>query len=272
MYLLDKMLLNYGFNAYKSLGFRLYSKQVAFFFKAIVEIIRTKNLAIIDKQFSKYRSLEFKDVFGKSLKIDPLMNDTAVVGDSGIFGQIREMIVKNCYLKLLNITAESEFQIVVDLGANRGMFSLMMSNLSGMVYMVENNPNYKLVIENNFKTNNFSNYTLSNQFIGNSGMNYEKGMQSLSFTEWVNNQNINRIDLLKIDIEGSEFSIFQEKYNWNTVHFITMEIHPKCGNPIAIIDKLIAFGFEVIVTDSMQNILQDYSQADYVYATNKNWT
>jgi hypothetical protein len=57
-----------------------------------------------------------------------------------------------------------------------------------------------------------------------------------------------RIDLLKIDIEGSEFALFAEPegQSWLTkVRRIAMEVHPKFGSPASLASKLAAHGLHL---------------------------
>lgn len=57
------------------------------------------------------------------------------------------------------------------------------------------------------------------------------------------------IDVLKIDIEGSEFPLFKNLDSWttifNTVKIISIEPHEECGDPQFLIDLLIHHGFRI---------------------------
>jgi len=137
--------------------------------------------------------------------------------------------------------------IVVDLGANIGMFSLYASPKSKQVYSVEPLPEtYENLVKNvehlnNVKTLNKAIYSEADklEFIKNEcsiassifakQSNYEKiVVDVIPFEDFLKLYNIDRINYLKVDIEGSEFDLFEnmdEKFLENNVDKIFMEIH-----------------------------------------------
>jgi len=266
-----KLYINFSYRSLDTLGARQYFKMLFGFLRNIPSIIRTKNLKIMDSQFSNQPVLSYRDVFGNGLKINPQMNDTAIENDSAILGQVREMVIKNCYFKYFDFEKNKRFATVVDLGANRALFSLMMSGISDHVYLVESNSNYNSVIDANFKMNNRTNYTRTNHFIGSLGIHFKPELDHISFSNWVEKSGIDKIELLKIDIEGSEFSIFKEGFDWKNVKYITMEVHPDCGNPKEIVEILVNCDFKVRAADSLLLEIENIEQADYLFAVNQNW-
>ncbi|WP_347217319.1 FkbM family methyltransferase [Chryseobacterium sp.] len=123
----------------------------------------------------------------------------------------------------------------IDIGGNIGLFSLNASKIvgkEGNVYAFEAfKPNYEKFSQH-LSINNFKNVTLEhlavadkNDFIeilynetyGNVGMassyleNFtaKEKVESIILDDYVKNQQITKIDLIKIDIEGGEFSALQ---------------------------------------------------------------
>jgi FkbM family methyltransferase len=75
----------------------------------------------------------------------------------------------------------------------------------------------------------------------------------LSVPELLFRYGIRRIGLLKMDIEGSEFSVLHPDCApaWlSRVDQLTMEVHPEFGDVAAIGDLLVRHGFAVTVTDN----------------------
>ena len=74
---------------------------------------------------------------------------------------------------------------------------------------------------------------------------------------------------MKIDIEGSEFAIFNDDQRWlNLVDQIAMEVHTLV--PISIIDCLNHNGFDAFITDNnlqKQNRLHLKQRSGYIYAS-----
>lgn len=57
---------------------------------------------------------------------------------------------------------------------------------------------------------------------------------------------LDRIDFLKMDVEGAEFLIFRDSIRWlERVHNLAMEVHSSAGDPTEIVDRLRTAGFKV---------------------------
>ncbi len=78
-----------------------------------------------------------------------------------------------------------------------------------------------------------------------------------------------RFDLIKMDIEGSEFALFDDTGWLARVNALAMELHPGCGQVRPVVDALLEAGFEVkLATDTFEPIALDAAvqRADFAWA------
>ena len=119
-------------------------------------------------------------------------------------------------------------------------------------------------------------------------INDENGiaMDGISFKDFIHENNISKIDFLKVDIEGGEYNIFCDEENFKfikkNVHKIAMELH-MCANtinprPLEVIKNLESLGFNVIQNsiDGLdiklnENNVKNYYNETLLYAINMNF-
>jgi len=63
--------------------------------------------------------------------------------------------------------------------------------------------------------------------------------------------NLDKIDFVKIDIEGSEFALFNNPSWLKNIKYLSMEVHPEYGDVGQIENTLTSFGFSYILADSL---------------------
>jgi len=140
--------------------------------------------------------------------------------------------VESTYYDVIKNTKEGA--VVVDIGASTGVISwlaLKSNPTLKHIHMVEPNPPYIELIKQNFKDED--NWTLTERIIsdkvGLEQLNWDEldiTLPSTTFQEFT--EHIDRMDLLKIDIEGGEYHIFTEQYvnylNYN-VGDMVVEFH-----------------------------------------------
>lgn len=139
---------------------------------------------------------------------------------------------------------------VIDIGANIGTFSLYVNHLNPQknikFYAIEASPENIALCKKNFQHNHLDDYVLVEKAItGQNGVvtfdvsgnfdgfkvnnNTNNGIQveSQTLSAFCQEHNIQTIDLLKMDIEGSEFDIFQidSEFIKNNVSILFMEYH-----------------------------------------------
>jgi len=178
-----------------------------------------------------------------------------------------EIFINEIYKKCYDI---KDGDVIVDFGANIGLFSLYALEKANIekTYMVE--PlliNYDYMIRNmiNNKKDDLHKCIFIKAGISEDGYtSIESGdigcklgigteiTKTLSFMTFIEYYNVLKIDVLKIDIEGSEIQMFNEDtFNWifnNNIDRIMGEMHPieKYGEEIFnILKKLVDNGYVI---------------------------
>jgi len=137
-------------------------------------------------------------------------------------------LLRENYEKLLKFLHKliKKNDVIIDCGANQGIFSLAFASISlkGMVYIIEPLDVYNKIIKYNFKINNLKNYKIFNNVVSNKKKNYNldisKGnvsgsivrnfgtkkinVESITIDNLVKKQKIRQVDFIKMDIEGAE--------------------------------------------------------------------
>jgi len=191
--------------------------------------------------------------------------DAQLDEDSFGFGIAREMYVRDCYFRWHSPSVYENAKVVVDLGANRGAFSSLMTTTANFVLSVECGEQYSAIIEHNFSLNGFSTFAIENVFVGTGGAT-ESGSSHISMNDLLDRYSLDEVDFLKMDIEGSEFSLFEAPDWLKRIRALSMEVHVEEGNPAAILESLKANGFSYKVTDENLVPTADLSVAGFIYA------
>jgi FkbM family methyltransferase len=117
--------------------------------------------------------------------------------------------------------------IVVDIGASIGAFTIFAAKNVNKVYAIE--PLFNLELQKNIELNNLNNVEIINSAIGHNNGKFDtiefynktKSVEIMSFANL--KLKIQKIDFLKIDCEGCEWSI--NPIDFEGVRRIEMEIH-----------------------------------------------
>ena len=260
---------NLGWNALKLLRTKQYIILLTSFFYKLPEIIKIRNLDPLDSFFTEHNKILLVYFRDKKFKIDLEKCDDLSNEGSFTFGLVRELYIKNCYLKYLNPKLD-KFDTVIDLGGNRGIFSLLACNFAKNVIMVEPQTKYKKVISHNLGLNNFTNLTFVNKFIGGKSSLSADNIPHTTLNEILNEFKLNQVDFLKIDIEGAEFDLFSDQDLYK-IKCIAMELHPNFGSIKKIEEKLNYNGFETILTNMDFTVSNNYQTNElmYLYGNNK---
>lgn len=160
---------------------------------------------------------------------------------------VREIFEENVYE--VKDTHFNRGGVVVDIGANIGTFSIFAGQYANKVYAVEPEPNNLAALKNNITLNKMDDKIIAvpygiSDFKGTAVIHDSGGGSSIkddgSFGAEIeimtlNNlfslYNIESVDVLKIDVEGSEIEIIlgASKENLNKCKYITMEFDIRSG-------------------------------------------
>ena len=195
-----------------------------------------------DKDFECSREITFDMVKEKIdkciLDLENKNNDFEWLKiDDSFEDSVKKEIFENKIYEKVNEVSEGD--IVVDLGASVGPFVMSVLNKNPKhVYAVESSLEIFSTLKSNMK--NYKNVTCLNYAIDNNGADfcendfsyifYDKSYEckAITFKTLLNKLNINKIDFLKIDIEGSEYGFFSEdclNILKSNVKFLVAEFH-----------------------------------------------
>jgi hypothetical protein len=218
-------------------------------------ILRTGKLTSVDIAMSRNMTV----YFGKVPLILPLADVDQLLrarNDSPTFGNVRELYARNCYLHGLRLMTPQ--RTVLDLGANRGMFSLLalVALEAELVVGVEPLADYSSIFQRLLETNHCDplrapRYT---RFISSPSFEQKDQSQKVSIQTILREKNIDRINLVKMDIEGHEKVVFSEPEWLAHVDNVTMELHPQVAGDLSVIpEALRRYGFEYVLADQAGN-------------------
>jgi FkbM family methyltransferase len=173
-------------------------------------------------------------------------------------------------------------ETVVDLGANIGLFTTMAAVSGARVIAVEAQSRYLQKIRENLVRNGAENQAeLVHALVGAETGILSNVKERLSASAWgdepgqpgmvelLERYEITQVDLLKIDIEGSEFSLFRENGFLKKVRRIAMEVHPPHGDVLHLRARIQSQGFkvEMLNSEGQETDVLSGSRGGYLFAT-----
>ena len=205
----------------------------------------------------KTRNLQAADLaFGRGPVHAKLGNAQAQLVGDGIVTGVREIWVRDCYLGdgFLSIPDGST---VVDLGANIGTFTMLALAHGKNVRVVAVEPNRQATqfLSEAARLNGFEHRVqICHCFLGGRTHVQDElaatedyaGSPFLTEDEFIEGYNLSKIDILKCDIEGSEFQLLtKESRLLAAARQVSIELHREFGDPQKFIEMLREMGFEV---------------------------
>lgn len=200
----------------------------------------------------------------------------------------REMYCRNVYLRTgLEMPTRGW---VVDLGANRGLFSVWAACSGADVVAVEAQQGFAPQISSlaavngvservHMETAMASGVEVPGATVGvladdtrwaTASDSVGERPAALSMPDIMTKYDIDEIGLLKVDIEGGEFAVFaEEDLSWlRGVREIVLEIHPDHGDVLAMLDRVERQGFSIDLRDNDGKALVRTSRrADYAHCS-----
>lgn len=253
--------------AISTLGAVMYGRYLAAALMSLPSILKSRQIRQVDRRMGGYAMTFYRN--GRSFIYDCKFADQSTDADrfeNYAFGIAREIYVRDCYFKYLPDGALESARTVVDIGANRGAFSSMMTTVAKRIVAVEAFPEMAAIIRHNLEMNQFEDFAVEVSFLGEGGEQFDPSFPRISMEDLFNRHRLERIDLMKMDIEGSEFSVFENSGWLRHVSMLTMEVHPRCGDPSKIVACLDDCGFQVRAADENLAPLADARHANFIYA------
>lgn len=179
---------------------------------------------------------------------------------------IDEIIIKDCYL-VKKFVQPAANMTIVDAGANVGTFTLWASTFAirSKIYAIEPEKATFALLSNNVKANHLENVVLvnaaiaaktghatlylrnpgSDTLLANPSLRGTQVCDTLSIQDFMDLHSIETIDFFKIDIEGSEYAIFDDLLWLQKSKVIVLEAHADAGMPLELVRRLRQAGFRV---------------------------
>ena len=250
--------------AVSTLGPGLYAGYLANFLANAPNILRAGDLRPLDRAMGKVaRQFNYR---GSHFSFDCQYCDDHLREDSYAFGIVREIYIRDCYFKWQPSVVYDNARTVIDLGANRGAFSVLMTTKANFILCVECGEQYAPIIRHNMLKNKFKSYLVETALVGAGGLVAESKSPRYSFSDLLQRHSIEFADLVKIDIEGSEFALFESTDWLGRVGAISMEVHPAYGDTTFILQRLAGHGFTYAIANEDLRRVTDTKQVAFIYA------
>ena len=117
--------------------------------------------------------------------------------------------------------------------------------------------------------NNFKNYAIECCFIGEGGLCTDliKNNNTITLDAIMKKYDLHHIDFIKIDIEGSEFALFESAAWLQNVNHISMEVHHDYGDIHTILNALQNYGFSYVLIDENFKPINDATKTVHLCAS-----
>jgi hypothetical protein len=252
-------------NALRVLGLRQWLLYIGMFVRKLPAILRSRDLRPLDQVMGQTVQ-EFR-VRGTRFAFDCAYCDEHVRDGSFGFGLAREIYIRDCYFKYHRPEVWNSLGTVVDLGANRGAFSVMMAARCEFVLCVDAQSAFAPVIRHNMEVNGFSNYAIEIALVGKGGDLADCEGRWLRMDELLDRYQLAVVDMMKIDIEGSEFDLFLDCGWLGRVKTLSMELHTKHGDARHVLDALTRSGFKYAVANENVGRPSVRDAATFIFAS-----
>lgn len=228
-------------------------------------VLKTGKLTAVDQAMNADLTVRYH---GEALKIPVREADAylAATQDSPSFCGVREMLAEDVYLRAFRLPMTCP--CVLDLGANRGLFSLVASKVLHADQVIEVEPTRKYgVVRDLFRQSNDVKAPVKRYWKMVGSQAQERSDDAyISMDTIVRENGLTKIDFAKIDIEGSERDIFQEGDWLSIVQNFAAELHPQWVDVRSVLQAAQESGFEVRPADQF-NVPCAVEHAMFLYGS-----
>lgn len=218
---------------------------------------------------------------GRSLLFNVFREEIVLNGE--LIGAARELYGRKVYFALPDFHIRPG-DVVVDLGANAGVFTTLAARLARRVIAVEAQSEFVDCIRTNLRRNSCEEKAavvfgligsgaglLSDRETLESASHYNLPPPSLTMDGLLREHGVGVVNFLKVDIEGSEFDLFFNDNGWlSRVERIAMEVHLQFGDAGALSALLDGRGFDVVLLDNRQRVVTRLEGAGgYLFARSR---
>lgn len=246
------------------LGPKLYADYLGGFVTHLPEIARSRDLHPVD-QFMGRVAKKFR-YRGTDVVFDCGFCDEHIKDGSFAFGIAREIYIRDCYFKFHLPATFADARTILDLGANRGAFSVLMAAQADFVLSVEATEAFVPVLHHNMQSNGCRRYAIETVFVGAGGEMGAGLFPTVTIEDLLRRHDIQNIDFVKMDIEGSEFALFESSDWLKGVKALSMEIHLPHGDPNQVLETLKRHDFLYAIANDNLDRISDVTQASFIYA------
>jgi FkbM family methyltransferase len=194
---------------------------------------------------------------GRLWRFRPLPGvEVVVTGDA--FGGAREMYCRRVYFARPGF-APRPGDRVVDLGANLGLFTVLAAKAGAGVIAVEAQRGFGPLIAEHCRLNAVgSSVQVLHAIVGGTtgviradgGGHGAGSVPTVTVGEVIDRAGFDRVDLMKIDVEGAEFDLIDEDGWLERVDRLVLEVHPPFGDPVKLLRRLSEAGFACDLLDN----------------------
>lgn len=235
-----------------------FSKYLGCVAQSFPAILRERRLEPADSAFARICPVASLQVCGVTIKCP-----------SELLSGARELYGRQVYFTQRGIQRGS---MVLDLGCNVGLFTVLAAKLGAQVIAVEAQTGFQPYLERNLQLNGCS-AEVHWGMVGSGGVLADPSKTHTSLKEQPVRLNLEtilrgrQIDFLKCDIEGSEFALFQGSW-LDQVQSIAMEVHTEFGDARKLTNHLDACGFRTTLTTStLRPTRRLQKPTGYIFAT-----
>lgn len=246
------------------LGPNLYAGYLSGFLTHLPEIARSRDLHPLDEFMG--RTAKRFHYRGTEVFFDCGFCDEHIKDGSFAFGIAREIYIRDCYFKFHSPATFTDARTILDLGANRGAFSVLMAAQADFVLSVEATGAFVPVLHHNMQGNGCRRYAIETVFVGAGGDMGDGALPTVTMEDLLLRHDVRDIDFVKMDIEGSEFALFASADWLKGVKALSMEIHLSHGDPDRVLETLKRHNFLYTLANDDLDRVSDVAQASFIYA------